>query len=73
MGSRTQSSDSTCKCHDLDVPAYKASKVALNMLAVGYTTRLKEIGAMVNIICPYDQLIVGAFFRLVRHAGECCS
>ncbi|KIN06800.1 hypothetical protein OIDMADRAFT_150092 [Oidiodendron maius Zn] len=36
----------------LDFQAYSASKAALNMIALSYARKLKDIGGLVNIVCP---------------------
>ncbi|KFA76911.1 hypothetical protein S40288_06186 [Stachybotrys chartarum IBT 40288] len=51
-GSIAQSLDKDWAWYGLDQPAYKASKAALNMLAVRYVAKLGGIGGMVNMVCP---------------------
>ncbi|KAM3066451.1 hypothetical protein ACMFMG_012037 [Clarireedia jacksonii] len=51
-GSISQSLDKDWAWYGLQQPAYKASKAALNMLAVRYVAKLEGIGGMVNMVCP---------------------
>ncbi|KFA67519.1 hypothetical protein S40285_08006 [Stachybotrys chlorohalonatus IBT 40285] len=51
-GSIAQSLDKDWVLYGLEQPAYKASKAALNMLAVRYIAKLEGIGGMVNMVCP---------------------
>lgn len=51
-GSIQQSLDKTWYWYGMQQPAYKASKAALNMLAVRYVIELEEAGGKVNMVCP---------------------
>ncbi|ORY56891.1 short chain dehydrogenase reductase [Pseudomassariella vexata] len=51
-GSITQTLDRNWAYHSFEVPAYKASKAALNMIAMRYMTKLEDVGGMVNMVCP---------------------
>ncbi|VUC23494.1 unnamed protein product [Clonostachys rosea] len=51
-GSISQSLDRNWPMYGVQHPAYKASKAALNMLAVRYVEKLEAVGGMVNMVCP---------------------
>jgi NAD(P)-dependent dehydrogenase (short-subunit alcohol dehydrogenase family) len=51
-GSIAQALDKSWAWYGIAQPAYKASKAALNMLAVRYVIELEAIGGMVNMVCP---------------------
>lgn len=51
-GSISQSLVKDWAMYGVEQPAYKASKAALNMIAVRYVTKLESIGGMVNMVCP---------------------
>ncbi|KAI0967030.1 hypothetical protein F4678DRAFT_257551 [Xylaria arbuscula] len=51
QASLTKSLDKSWYLYGLDIPAYKTSKAAVNMLAVTYSVKLEPVGGMCNSIC----------------------
>ncbi|CAG9992994.1 unnamed protein product [Clonostachys byssicola] len=52
-GSISQSLDKDWPMYGVQHPAYKASKAALNMLAVRYVEKLEAVGGMVNMMVGF--------------------
>lgn len=52
MGSLSDQSDPTSPYHSLVVPAYQASKAALNSLTIGLSKLLADTPIKVNSVCP---------------------
>jgi len=52
MGSLKLSLDETTAWHTNEATAYDASKAAVNMLAINYSRRMKDVGGKVNAACP---------------------
>jgi NAD(P)-dependent dehydrogenase (short-subunit alcohol dehydrogenase family) len=51
-GSLTMSADPDSPWYNFELRAYDASKAAVNIVALNYARDLKDIGAMVNCVCP---------------------
>ncbi|KAH8892682.1 NAD(P)-binding protein [Thozetella sp. PMI_491] len=52
MGSLKVATDPTTHHYALDYKAYDASKAAVNMLMINYARILKDVGGLVNSVCP---------------------
>lgn len=51
-GSLTDTADPSASCDDLEAPAYRASKAALNLLTLMLARQTRGTGVLVNALCP---------------------
>ncbi|KAJ4424372.1 hypothetical protein N0V82_000891 [Gnomoniopsis sp. IMI 355080] len=51
-GARLDLDDAPCENDAVKNKAYRASKAAVSMLGVGYARELRDVGGLVNVVCP---------------------